>query len=122
MYALFYLIAMTLAVNEGSVALVTLPEEPGVKSMELRWGDRRVPFVQIQNKWETVVGVDLDTKAGDHEAEIDVTFNDGRTDKRPVVFRVVSVKFPTTELTVDDQYVELSPANQQRAAREAKEL
>ena len=27
---------MTLAVNQGSVALVTLPEEPGVKSMELR--------------------------------------------------------------------------------------
>ena len=101
MYALFYLIAMTLAVNQGSVALVTLPEEPGVKSMELRWGDRRVPFVQIQNKWETVVGVDLDTKAGDHEAEIDVTFNDGRTDKLPVVFRVVSVKFPTTELSLD---------------------
>ena len=90
--------------------------------MELHWADKRVVFAHVDNKWETVVGVDLDTKAGDHDGEIDVTYNDGRAEKRPIVLRVAAVKFPTTELTVDDQYVELSPANQQRAAREAKEL
>ena len=67
-------------------------------------------------------GVDLDTKAGEHAGEIVVNFDNSRADRRPVSIVVKSVKFPTTELKVDDQYVQLSPANQQRANREAKEL
>jgi murein DD-endopeptidase MepM/ murein hydrolase activator NlpD len=114
--------ATVFSVNQGSITFVTFPDEPGVKSMELRWSDKKVPVVYAGNKWETVVGIDLDTKPGDHEGEVEVKYSDGRAEKRPIVFHVASVKFPTTELTVDDQYVELSPANQQRAARETKEL
>jgi murein DD-endopeptidase MepM/ murein hydrolase activator NlpD len=119
---LFWLSATVFAANQGSVAVVTFPEEAAVKSMELRWEDKKIPFAHLENKWETVVGIDLDTKPGDHEGEVEVRYNDGRIDKRPIVFRIDPVKFPTTELTVDDQYVQLSQANQQRAAREAKEL
>lgn len=123
MIALLLWAAITVfSVNQGSIALVTLPEEPGVKSIELHWNERTIPFVHTADKWETFVGVDVDTKAADHEGEIVVVYNDGRNEKRPVVFRVSPVKFPTTELTVDDQYVQLSPANQTRAAREAREL
>src|SRR5215831_11484123 len=95
------LVTAVFAVNQGSVALITFPEETGVKSMELRWDEKKVPFAHVQNKWETIVGVDLDTKAGDHDGEVDVKFDDGRIDKRPVALRVAAVKFPTTELTVE---------------------
>src|SRR5262249_17395582 len=116
---LFWFTATVFAANQGSVAVVTFPEEAAVRSMQLRWEEKKIPFAHLENRWETVVGIDLDTKPGDHEAEVDVSYSDGRLDKRPIVFRIDAVKFPTTELTVDDQYVQLSPANQQRAAREA---
>jgi len=122
MIAAIVFAATVFAVNQGSIAFVTFPDQAGVKSMELHWSDKKIPVVHTENKWETVVGIDLDIKAGDHDAEVDVTYNDGKVEKRPIVFSVGSVKFPTTELTVDDQFVRLSPANQQRAARETKEL
>jgi murein DD-endopeptidase MepM/ murein hydrolase activator NlpD len=66
--------------------------------------------------------VDLESKAGEQAGEIVVNFENNRADRRPVKIVVESVKFPTTELKVDDQYVQLSPANQKRADREAGEL
>ena len=116
------LLLLTFAANQGTVVHITIPDETGIKSMTMAWESRKVPFVHNTSGWETVVGVDLDTKPGDHDGEVIVTFADGHIDKRPVTFKIAAVKFPTTELKVDDQYVQLSPANQQRSAREAKEL
>ncbi len=119
---LTFLLATVFTANQGTIVRMTIPDEAGVKSMMLTWETHHAPFAKVADKWETVVGVDLDTKAGDHEGEVAVTFSDGHVDKRPVTFRVAAVKFPTTELKVDDQYVELSPANLARANRETKEL
>src|SRR5215469_8217396 len=116
------LLATVFTANQGSIALVKFPGEPGINSMVLTWNEKHIPFARVADQWETVVGVDVDTKPGDYEGQVDVTLADGKVEKRPVTFHVEGVKFPTTELTVDDQYVELSKANQQRAAREAKEL
>ncbi len=102
--------------------MVKFPGESGINSMMLTWNEKHIPFARVADQWETIVGVDVDTKAGDYEGQVDVTYANGKVEKRPVTFHVEAVKFPTTELTVDDQYVELSKANQQRAAREAKEL
>src|SRR5262245_16862497 len=115
-------LAAVLTANQGSVVHLTVPDEAGIKSMELKWEGKTIPLVRTTGKWETVVGVDLDTKAGEHTGEIVLNFENNRADRRPVSIVVESVKFPTTELKVDDQYVQLSPANQQRANREAKEL
>jgi len=114
--------ATVYAASQGSALFIALPEEPGMKSIQLTWDDRKIPFVHTEVKWETVTGVDLDAKPGDHTGELDVTFADGHTDKRPIILRVDPVKFPTTELTVEDKYVELSPENLKRANRETKEL
>jgi murein DD-endopeptidase MepM/ murein hydrolase activator NlpD len=46
---------------------------------------------------------------------------DGRLEKRDAVIKVVAKKYPTTELKVEDKYVELSTANLARANRESKE-
>ena len=115
-------LAAVFTASQGSVVHLSVPDETGVKSMELKWEGKAIPLVRTTKKWETVVGVDLDTKAGEHAGEIVVNFDNSRADRRPVSIVVESVKFPTTELKVDDQYVQLSPANQERANREAKEL
>ena len=115
-------ILTTFTTSQGRIVHVTFPDEPGVKAMQLTWEDKNVPFALAQGKWETIVGIDVDTKAGEHQGEVVVRFNDGRVDKRPVTLHVDAVKFPTTQLTVDDQYVQLSPANLQRSSRETKEL
>jgi murein DD-endopeptidase MepM/ murein hydrolase activator NlpD len=116
------LLATVFAAAQGRIVYMTFPEEAGVKAMLVRWDDRKIPVVHIGHKWETIVGIDVDVKAGDHDASLEVTFTDGGVQQRPLTFRVEGVKFPTTELKVDDQFVQLSPANAQRAGREAKEL
>ncbi len=108
--------------GQGRIVDMTFPDEAGVKSMQVVWNDKKIPVVRNGSKWETIVGIDVDAKPGDREAAVEVTFADGHTDRRSVTFKIEAVKFPTTELKVDDQYVQLSPANQSRAAREAKEL
>ena len=52
--------------------------------------------------------MDLDTKPGEHKADVLFTMDDGRVDKRQAVIQVVVKKYPTTELKVDDKYVQLS--------------
>jgi len=119
---LLIILAAVFAANQGGIAFITVPEEPGIRSVELRWDGKHVPFAHVGDKWETVAGIDVDTKPGEHDGRLDVTYADGHIDKRPVSLDIAEVKFPTTQLTVEDKYVELSPANQQRAARETKEL
>jgi murein DD-endopeptidase MepM/ murein hydrolase activator NlpD len=115
-------LAAVFTANQGSVVHLTIADEAGVKSMEFKWAGKTIPLVRTTGKWETVVGVDLDSKAGEHAGEIVIGFDNSRAERRPATIVVEPVKFPTTELKVDDQYVQLSPANQQRANREAKEL
>jgi murein DD-endopeptidase MepM/ murein hydrolase activator NlpD len=68
-----------------------------------------------------VIGVDLDAKAGEHAADVTFRYGDGRTRSAREPVTVKAQKFPTTELKVEDRYVELSPEDAARAAREAQE-
>jgi murein DD-endopeptidase MepM/ murein hydrolase activator NlpD len=47
--------------------------------------------------------------------------SDGSVDRREAVVKVAVKKYPTTELKVEDKYVELSKADLARANRETKE-
>src|SRR5205814_2092150 len=90
-------------------------------SVEVVWETKKVPAFRIEDKWTTILGVDLDTKAGEHKASVVFTMEDGRVDKRETVIKVVAKKYPTTQLKVDDKYVELSKTDLARANRESKE-
>jgi murein DD-endopeptidase MepM/ murein hydrolase activator NlpD len=90
--------------------------------MEIEWRSQKVPFVRVEGKWVTVIGVDLDMKPGDHTSDVRVLMQDGRVENREVVVSVKSISYPTTELKVAEQFVQLSPANLARSAREAKEI
>src|SRR5690606_8544269 len=68
------------------------------------------------------IGVDLDAPAGTHDASLVLSFADGREERRSHTLDVRAVAFPTTELTVEPRYVELSPEDQARADRESREI
>jgi murein DD-endopeptidase MepM/ murein hydrolase activator NlpD len=80
-----------------------------------------VPFVQRGDRWLAAVGVDLDSKPGEHAVTVTFSYADGRTrvEREPVT--VNAGNYPTTELQVEERYVELSPEDQARADREGAE-
>jgi murein DD-endopeptidase MepM/ murein hydrolase activator NlpD len=101
--------------------LLRYPAEPELTGVAVRWSGHSVPFTRSGDQWVTMVGVDLDSRPGDHAVDVTFTYADGtsRVVREPVVVR--SEKFPTTELTVEERYVELSPEDQARAEREGRE-
>ncbi|HEX7079649.1 MAG TPA: M23 family metallopeptidase [Gammaproteobacteria bacterium] len=111
-----------LAAAQGQAVRLEQPHEPGLEAVHATWDERRVPFVRRGDEWITVLGVDLDAAPGEHAAKIELAFADGRIERRTESIVVESVKFPTTELTVEPRYVELSPEDQARANRESREI
>jgi murein DD-endopeptidase MepM/ murein hydrolase activator NlpD len=110
-----------IAAQQGEAIRLTLPDEPGIQRVEVRWQDKTIPYVRAGNEWSTILGIDLDLKPGDHTGEVRVT-KAGVVERRSVTLSVTAGNFPTQRLTVPDTYVELSPENGERAAREAKEI
>jgi murein DD-endopeptidase MepM/ murein hydrolase activator NlpD len=115
------LLAIAISANQGSAVQLSFLNEPGVKSVEIAWSNKKVPAALIADHWTTILGVDLDAKPGKQTADVLFTMEDGRIDRREAVIEVEAKKYPTTELKVDDKYVELSKPDLARANREAKE-
>lgn len=106
---------------QGQAVTLLIDDEPGLNAVETTWNERAVPFVRVGDAWLTVVGIDLDENPGEHAAPLLLTFADGRKESRDHDIVVASQSFPTTELTVESRYVELSEPDQARAARESRE-
>jgi murein DD-endopeptidase MepM/ murein hydrolase activator NlpD len=115
------LLAVVVTANQGSAVQLSFPDEPGVISVEIVWNNKKVPAFKIEDRWTTILGVDLDAKPGKRPADALFTMQDGSIEKREGVVEVEAKKYPTTQLTVDDKYVELSKPDLARALREAKE-
>jgi murein DD-endopeptidase MepM/ murein hydrolase activator NlpD len=111
----------SLAASQGQVLSLSLPAEPALEAAEVRWAGRDVPFVRTAAGWTTVIGVDLDAPPGAHAADMRLRYAGGRTELRSEPILVSARSFPTTALQVEPGYVELSPENQARAARESAE-
>lgn len=116
-----FLTIVAFSANQGSVVRLTIPNEPGVKSVEVAWEAKKVPAFLEGDLWVTILGVDLDTKAGEHKVDVLLAMADGHIETREITVRVVSKKYPTTELQVDDKYVELNKTDLARANRESRE-
>src|ERR1051326_2899815 len=118
----FLLLALAVfSANQGSAVQLTFANEPAAKSVEVVWAGRKIPAFLAEDRWTTIVGVDLDTKPGEHKADVLFTREDGSIDKQEAVVKVVAKKYPTTELKVEDKYVELSKPDLARANRESAE-
>ena len=109
------------AAAQGQALELSYPTEPGLTAVSVQWSGHDVPFVQRGDRWSTTVGVDLDSRPGDHAVDVTFRFGDGtsRTHREPITVR--GQQYPTTELTVEERYVELSPEDQARADREGAE-
>lgn len=105
----------------GQAVELLVDDEPGLERVVAAWDGRNVPFVRAGDEWMTVVGVDLDTEPGEHAVPLTLMFTDSRSEAREQSITVESKTYPTTELTVEPRYVELSPEDQERAARESRE-
>ncbi|MGI9259481.1 MAG: M23 family metallopeptidase [Gammaproteobacteria bacterium] len=112
----------TLTVVQGHALQLSQSHEPGLATVTAEWDDREIPYVRIGDRWATVIGVDLDTDAGDYPLEITRRFDDGSEATQVDAVAVQGKEYPTTELTVAPGYVELSPENQERAATESQEI
>lgn len=110
-----------LTAGQGDVLEIAFPHEPGLIAAYAEWNEHRVPLVRDADRWVTVIGVDLDTEPGAQALVVERDFGaDGKRRESAQVL-VTPKQFPTTELTVEPGYVDLSPENQERAAREAQE-
>src|SRR5688572_8165490 len=112
MISLLLMLVTVFPANLGQVVELAFPTEAGVRAMELKWQNKKVPFVKVNERWITLLGIDLDVKPGNHPAEITVTMDGGRLDKREATIQVRDTKFPTTKLTVEDRFVQLKPADE----------
>lgn len=115
------LVIASIPANQGQAVRLTVPHEAGMTAVSIQWQKKDVPYVHVGAEWEAVIGVDLDVKAGSYPSTIHVTKN-GVVKNQTVTVVVKSVKYPTTQLKVADEYVELSPENTERALKEQKEL
>lgn len=112
----------SLAVGQGQALELTVPHEPGLVAVSASWRGHEMPFARTGERWRTVVGADLELAPGTYRAELELDFADGREQTRTEEIEVEARDFPTTELEVEPGYVELSPENQARAARESREI
>jgi len=111
-----------LTVVQGIALRLVQPHEAGLISVEAFWNDRTIPYVHVDDVWLTVIGVDLDTVAGDYPLDIFLRYENGRVVTRTDVLHVQEKEYPITELTVEPRYVQLSSENHERAAEESREI
>jgi murein DD-endopeptidase MepM/ murein hydrolase activator NlpD len=109
------------AVAQGQALQLSYPTEPGLAAVSVGWSGHDVPFFRRGDQWIATVGIDLDSRPGDHAVNVTFRYDDGRTRvvNEPVIVR--AEQYPTTQLQVEDRYVALSPEDQARADREGAE-
>src|SRR5437660_9959628 len=115
------LAALVFTAHQGSAVRVNLPDERGVKSVQVAWRETTVPAFHTGNMCTTILGIDLDTSPGQHKTEALLTMEDGRVERREVTIDIAAKHFPTTQLKVEERYVEPKKADLDRANRESRE-
>ena len=52
--------------GQGQALEMSFPAEPGLTGITVRWSGHQVPFFKSGDRWLAIVGVDLDSRPGDH--------------------------------------------------------
>ena len=111
-----------LAISQGQVLRLDVPDEPGLETVVIEWGDQSIPFAKNDTGWFTLLGIDLDASPGEHAAEVTWAYRDGRVRDEARQINVAERQFKTTRLEVAPKYVELSAENEARATAERQEI
>ena len=67
------------AAGQGQALQLHYPTEPGLAAVSVRWSGHDVPFFLSGDRWFATVGVDLDSRPGDHAVNVTFSYDDGRT-------------------------------------------
>ena len=111
-----------LAAAQGQALVLSVPHEPGLTAVTVEWDGARLPFARRGEEWITLIGVDLDTEPGSYGAAMRLAFESGTERTLTETITVAPGEYPTTELTVAPGFVDLSPENEARAARESRRI
>jgi len=121
MNALALLLA-ALSAFPGQAVVVEMPFEPQLEAVTLTWQAQNIPMAPADSAWFALLGVDLDVPPGSYEVDAIFQYAGKRQESRTLPLKVTPKDYPTTRLTVEPKYVELSPENQQRAAQEKRRI
>jgi murein DD-endopeptidase MepM/ murein hydrolase activator NlpD len=116
------LLLAAITTNIGGAVPLRFANEPGVIAVEGEWQQKKIPFVRAGDEWVSIIGVDLDVKPGEYKADVAFKYQDGRVETRETLIDVQPTEYPTTQLTVEDRFVQLNPRDLARSNREAKEI
>ncbi len=88
-----------LSASQGQALQLEIPHQEGLESVTVEWSERSVPFVRRADRWFTLIGVDLDTSAGDYPAELTMIYADGRVQTESETVEVVGLAGDTGRVT-----------------------
>ena len=102
--------------------LFTATTSQPVAAMRARAFDRDLATFQLDaNRWQSLLGIDLDTQAGTYEVSFE-GLSEGRTVTTTTVLAIAPRVFGRRVLAVDDAFVNPPDAVVARIIREAAEL
>lgn len=118
------IIALLLALSgyPGQAVVVEIPFEPQLEAVTLSWQAQEIRMAPAEQGWFALLGVDLDVQPGAYEVDAVFRYTGNREQRRTLPLTVSPKDYPTTRLTVEPKYVELSPENQQRAAQDKERI
>jgi murein DD-endopeptidase MepM/ murein hydrolase activator NlpD len=119
--AIYLTLAVAVAVPQGKAFAVATPHVEGMKGASLAWQGKKVPLARQDDAWTAAVGVDLDVKPGKYTASVEIQTDRG-TRSEAIDVEVTAVAYPTRVLDVEPKYVDLAPADLERANRETERL
>jgi murein DD-endopeptidase MepM/ murein hydrolase activator NlpD len=117
-----WLALASLAAFQGQALRLEVADEPGLVAGTVRWEGHDLPLVRLASGWAALIGVDLETTPGVHDAVVNLQFADRTRREETEQIVVAAHDYPVTRLKVEPRYVELSSEDQARAAREAQEI
>ena len=93
------------SIRPGEVVLFTATTSQPVAAMRARAFDRDLATFQLDaNRWQSLLGIDLDTQAGTYEVSFE-GLSEGRTVTTTTVLAIAPRVFGRRVLAVDDAFV-----------------
>ena len=117
-----WLVLGALAAIQGEAVMISLPDDSAAVAAQLTWQEQTIPMARRDGGWVALIGIDLDVEPGEYELPVHIELNDGRRRTHTETLGVGPGQYPETHLEVAQRYVDLNPEDQERAARESRQI
>lgn len=108
----------------GDVLRADLKASSAIERLDIFLAGHRIMFRSTVGleRWSGLVGIDLETKPGEHTLKGTVTLAGGQTVGVEQDFRILPKTFPVQRIRVDEKFVTLDREAERRVAEETKKL